>query len=404
MSDLWLENALEANTFLNALFNNLNSAVFVVDQEARVSQVNQVFENIFAKSEAEVEGELCGNAIGCIFPLSAGQDCGTLKECETCLIRNAIVKALTEKISSSGQLISRSFIISGEVIDKHLLIAVKYISFNQRDMVVIIVDDITETENHKQLIEERQRLIAKDLEAAAGIQRSLLPQAPPEHDTFRCAWKYEPCTSVGGDIFNLTKLENGKLFAYMVDVSGHGVQAALITVSITQRIQQYLQNHQDNFSPLNLLKTLNWEYPMERFDAYFTMTSLLLDDERQELTYASAGHPAPVLLHADGSLSRLHEGAAPIGMGGIVPFTEVSVPFEPGDMVLCYTDGINEFTNPADEMFGFERLHETVKKLHGSDPERLIEEVYQEVITFSQGREAEDDVTLLAIKSVAPDK
>ncbi|MBN2807867.1 MAG: PAS domain S-box protein, partial [Deltaproteobacteria bacterium] len=188
MSDLWLENALEANTFLNALFNNLNSAVFVVDHEARVNQVNRAFEKIFAKSEAEVEGQLCGNAIGCIFPLTAGQNCGTLKECETCLIRGAIVKALTEKVSSSGQLISRSFIISGETIYKHLLFSAKYISFQGRDMVVIIVDDITETENHKQLIEERQRLIEKDLQAAAGIQRSLLPKAGPEHKSFDFAW------------------------------------------------------------------------------------------------------------------------------------------------------------------------------------------------------------------------
>lgn len=398
MSDLWLENALEANTFLNALFNNLNSAVFVVDQEARVRQVNQAFEKIFAKREDEVEGELCGNAIGCIFPLAAGKDCGTLEECKTCLIRGAIVKALTEKISSSGQLISRSFIISGETINKHLLIAVKYISFNQRDMVVIIVDDITETENRKQLIEERQRLIEKDLEAAAGIQRSLLPQNPPDHNTFNFAWKYEPCTSVGGDIFNLVELEDGKLFTYMVDVSGHGVPAALVTVSITQHIQQYMRTHQDSFSLSDLLKTLDEEYPIERFDAYFTMTSILLDNNKHELTYASAGHPAPILIHTDGSFTPLTEGAAPIGMGGIVPFTEKSVPFSSGDMVLCYTDGINEFVNPEDEIFGFERLYEATKGSHASAPEELIEAVYQKVISFSEGRKAEDDITMLAIK------
>ena len=399
MSDLWLENTLEANTFLNALFNNLNSAVFVVDKEARVSQVNQVFEKIFAKSEAEVEGQLCGNAIGCIFPLTAGQDCGTLKECESCRIRGAIVNALTEKTSSEGELISRSFIISGEAIAKHLLFSVKYISFNQRDMVIIIVDDITETENHKQMIEERQRLIEKDLEAAAGIQHSLLPQSCPEHETFTFAWKYEPCISVGGDIFNLIEHENGNIIIYMVDVSGHGVQAALVTVSVTQRIQQYIQTHQDNFSPKNLLKTLSWEYPMDRFDAYFTMTCLLLDGAKQQLTYASAGHPAPLLLHKDGTLSLLAEGAAPIGMGRIVPFCEATIPFKAGDMALCYTDGINEFVNFQDEMFGFERLHQAAKKMHASEPTELIETIYRQVIGFSGGRKAEDDITMLAVKA-----
>ena len=137
---------------------------------------------------------------------------------------------------------------------------------------------------------------------------------------------------------------------------------------------------------------------MDRFDAYFTMTCFLLDGNKKQLTYASAGHPAPLLLHTDGSLTPLTEGAAPIGMGGIVPFTQKSVPFRAGETVLCYTDGINEFANHTDEIFGFERLHEVAKGLHDSAPAELIEALYQEVISFSEGREAEDDVTMLAIK------
>lgn len=400
MSEIWLENAIEANTFLNTLFDHLNSAVFVVDHEARVRQVNQVFEKIFAKSEAEIEGQLCGNAIGCIFPLTAGKDCGTLEECKSCLIRSAIVKALTEKISSAGQLISRSFIISGETINKHLLISVKYISFNQKDMVIIIVDDITEAETRKRLIEERRLLIEKDLEAAAGIQRSLLPKSCPDHKAFTFAWKYEPCISVGGDILNLIILDKGKVVAYMVDVSGHGVPAALVTVSITQRIQQYIHKHEDNFSPSKLLEILDREYPMDRFDAYFTMTCLLLDSDRKQITYASAGHPAPILLHTDGSLTLMDKGAAPIGMGGFVPFTEETISFKNGDTVFCHTDGINEFVNPKDEMFGFDRLQTIIKKQQGSEPAALIEEIYKQVMIFGEGLEAEDDITMLAIQAI----
>ena len=267
-------------------------------------------------------------------------------------------------------------------------------------MVVIIVDDITEAENRKQLVEERQRMIEKDLEAAAGIQHSLLPQSCPDHKSYIFAWKYKPCISVGGDIFNLIELEDKKVIAYMIDVSGHGVQAALVTVSLTQRIQQHIHNHQDNFSPCNLFKLLNWEYPTERFDAYFTMTCLLLDDDKKQLTYASAGHPPPLLLHTNGSLSKLAEGAAPIGMGEIVPFTEKTVPFKTGDMVLCHTDGINEFTNHKNEMFGFDRLHTAIRKQHGSGPAELIEAIYRQVIGFGGGMKAEDDITILTIQAL----
>ncbi|MBN2808817.1 MAG: serine/threonine-protein phosphatase, partial [Deltaproteobacteria bacterium] len=239
----------------------------------------------------------------------------------------------------------------------------------------------------------------KDLQAAAGIQRSLLPKAGPEHKSFDFAWRYEPCVSVGGDIFNWLELNDGKIIAYLVDVSGHGVPAALVTVSVTQRIQQYISTHQNNFSPCSLLKTLNWEYPMERFDAYFTMTCTLFNHEQQKLTYASAGHPPPLLRQKNGSLIPLKEGAAPIGMGGIVPFTETTVTFAPGDLLFCYTDGLNEFANPEDEIFGFRRLQEALEKLHDATPQKLVDELYRELLAFGKGRQAEDDITMLAIKA-----
>ncbi|MBW1646399.1 MAG: SpoIIE family protein phosphatase, partial [Deltaproteobacteria bacterium] len=313
MSELRIENALEANSFLNILFDNLNSAIFIVDQEARVRQVNQVFEKIFARSEPEVAGELCGNAIGCIFPLSSGRDCGTLKECRSCLIRGAIVKALNEKVATNGQLLSRSFIIAGETIRKHLLISVKYISYNQREMVVIIVDDITDQENHKRLLEERRRMLEKDLEAAAGIQYSLLPAAAPGGRDFSCAWHFKPCESIGGDIFNLIDGERRRLIGYLVDVSGHGVPAALVTVSLTQFIRHYLGriSPAEEFSPRQLLEQLDREYPYERFKAYFTMVCFLLDGENQRLVMANAGHPYPILLGQaqDRNLRQIEESA-----------------------------------------------------------------------------------------------
>jgi len=397
MSELWLKSALEANTFLNALFDNLNSGIFIVDQEARVSQVNRVFEKIFAKTEEEVEGQLCGNAIGCIFPTVAGKDCGTLDECKTCRIRGAIVKALTEKVSTDGELISRSFIILGNVVPKHLLFSVKYITFNGKDMVVIIVDDVTEKETRKQLLEKRQRMLEKDLEAAAGIQSSLLPRKSPKQRHFSFAWRYEPCGSVGGDIFNLVPLDEDRIIVYMVDVSGHGVPAALVTVSITQFIQHYVRRQRGEFSPRRLLRQLDREYPYERFNAYFTMLCLLLDGRKQSLIYANAGHPVPVRIGNDGALQQLEAGAAPVGMN-LLPFTEERIVFAPGDLLFCHTDGVNEFRNPEGTSFGCERLYRIVRQAAESSAQQVVDEVYRELADFGRHREADDDITMLALK------
>jgi sigma-B regulation protein RsbU (phosphoserine phosphatase) len=402
MSELWLKNALEANTFLNTLFDNLNSGIFIVDQEARVRQVNRVFEKLFAKSEEEVEGQLCGNAIGCIFPTIAGVDCGTLAECESCRIRGAIVKALSEKVSTDGELISRSFIILGKIVPKHLLFSVKYITFNGKDMVVIIVDDITETETRKQLLKKRQRMLEKDLEAAVEIQRSLLPREVPKQRHFSFAWKYEPCGSVGGDIFNLVPLDEDRIIVYMVDVSGHGVPAALVTVSITQFIQHYISRQRGEFSPRRLLRQLDLEYPYERFNAYFTMICLLLDGRRQNLVYANAGHPVPVKVDSNGNLRQLEAGAAPVGMS-LLPFSEEQLAFEPGDLLFCHTDGINEYRNQDGENFGYERLYRTTRQKAAASPPEVVDEIYRVLTDFSDNREADDDITMLALK-MCPDR
>ncbi len=397
MSELWLKNALEANTFLNTLFDNLNSGIFIVDQEARVSQVNRVFEKIFARSEEEVEGQLCGNAIGCIFPTLAGKDCGTLDECKTCRIRGAIVKALTEKVSTDGELISRSFIILGKAVPKHLLFSVRYITYNGKDMVVIIVDDVTEKETRRRLLEKRQRMLERDLEAAAGIQHSLLPRENPEQKHFSFAWRYEPCDSVGGDIFNLVPLDDDRIIVYMVDVSGHGVPAALVTVSITQFIQHYISRQRGEFSPRHLLRQLDREYPYERFNAYFTMVCMLLDGRKRSLVYANAGHPVPVKLGNDGDLRQLEEGAAPVGMS-LLPFTEERIVFEPGDMLFCHTDGVSEFRNPEGENFGCQRLYQIIGQAAEASPQEVVDKVCRELAAFGREQAADDDITILAFK------
>jgi sigma-B regulation protein RsbU (phosphoserine phosphatase) len=177
---------------------------------------------------------------------------------------------------------------------------------------------------NKELLRKQKRL-DEDLEAAAGIQQSLLPQESPDMKNVAVAWRFMPCESIGGDIFNVVQLDETHLAIYMLDVSGHGVPSALVTVSVSQMLQTHRglllkksikpPPYYEIRSPAEVLNLLDQEYPIERFNKYFTISYLILDLKEGLIRYSNAAHPSPILLHMDGTLELLAEGGTIIGMG-----------------------------------------------------------------------------------------
>lgn len=258
---------------------------------------------------------------------------------------------------------------------------------------------------------EKQRKLDEDLQAAAGIQQSLLPQKlekRPKIEALDIAWKFKPCETIGGDIFNVIRLDEDHLGFYMIDVSGHGVPPALVTFSISQTLQPHmgytirrrpgLSPDYDIVSPGDVLKALDSEYPWERFEKFLTIIYLIVDVRNGRLIYSNAAHPPPLLLRADGSFELLEKGGTIIGMDGILPFEEEEKPFSPGDKILLYTDGVFEFTDDKGELFGEERFHSLVRNLKGLTIEKVLDEIVLSIENFAQGAKFQDDVSLMGIE------
>ncbi|MBW1784321.1 MAG: response regulator, partial [Deltaproteobacteria bacterium] len=180
-------------------------------------------------------------------------------------------------------------------------------------------------EANEELVRRQERL-DEDLEAAAGIQRSLLPEKPPDMENMAVAWRFMPCERIGGDIFNVVRLDETHWGIYMLDVSGHGVPSALVTVSASQMLHPHKglllkktikpPPYYQILSPAEVLNLLDREYPIERFNKYFTITYLIVDVKARRISYSNAAHPAPILLRKDGTLELLDKGGTIIGMGG----------------------------------------------------------------------------------------
>lgn len=266
---------------------------------------------------------------------------------------------------------------------------------------------------HDTLIETRAELQAS-FESAAYIQRSLLPQRPPEVQHFQFSWHFLPCDhqSVGGDLFNVMQLDEHHLAAYVLDVSGHGFPAAMVTVSISQSLSpktgQVVKQGIDDApyyrisTPGEVLGYLNNEYPLERFEKFFTMCYAVFDMRTGLVRYSNAGHPLPVLIRREGSVVSLTERGTIIGLLDS-PYPEGEILLRPGDRLFFYTDGIIEYQNGEGEFFGEERLYNQLSESIEHPLNNACSEIIDALTDFADGLTTlQDDITLLGVEFCGP--
>jgi len=258
-------------------------------------------------------------------------------------------------------------------------------------------------------LRDKQRRLDDDLKAAAGIQKTLLPHKLPQMEDMEFSWKFFPCETIGGDIFNVSGLDEDTLSLYMVDVSGHGVPSALVTVSVSQSLQPHgsgiVRRKIDQppyfriTAPREVLKALDEEYPIERFGKYFTIVYLIIDRAKGRFVYSAAGHPPPVMLHRDGSCEILEKGGPIIGLGGDEnPFEEEEKVLVPGDKLVLYTDGVVEYEDREGAFFGSERLFGLLERVKDEPIGVILDRVFEDLVAFGGDARLHDDVTLLGFE------
>ncbi|CAN5214583.1 hypothetical protein BH09SUM1_BH09SUM1_08310 [soil metagenome] len=258
-----------------------------------------------------------------------------------------------------------------------------------------------------QLAEAHGR-IKEDLRLAARIQQSRLPRHKPATKDVEFAWLFDSCDEVAGDMFNYVQLNEHLIGIYILDVSGHGVPAALLSMSLSRSLTAavdgsgaLLRQGPDGpeiIPPAEVAEIMNRRYPMNLdINQYFTFLYGILDLRTMKFTFTRAGHPAPVFVTL-GSPHAIEEGCGPaIGIIPEMKYEEVSVQLTPGDEVLFYTDGVDEAANGTGEEFGLERILQTLEA-----PEKHVEgdvkKLREAVRNFSEGRGQSDDITILAFR------
>lgn len=248
---------------------------------------------------------------------------------------------------------------------------------------------------------EKQRILDEDLRAAAFIQERFLPRKKPDLPTLEVYWKFKPSEYVGGDIFNIFKLDDKNTIFFVTDISGHGVASALLAISVHQSLQPgsgLLYRDGKIAPPEYVLENLDNNFPIERFDKHFTIFYGIINCEEKTLTYGSAGHSPQLMLRGDGSLESFNSGGTVIGLGGMVPFESSTTEFNSGDKLLCYTDGVIEYEDDNERQYSLGRLREFCCNHNENAPETLVEGIYNDIKSFGGASFGQDDITMLCME------
>jgi phosphoserine phosphatase RsbU/P len=259
-----------------------------------------------------------------------------------------------------------------------------------------------------QQLQSSHKLLEDDLKAAAWMQQRLLPPPALEANGLRCHWRFEPSGYVAGDIFNFFAMDEREVGFYLLDVSGHGVPAAMLSVTLSMiltpdaargsplmRLNRATQLS-EILSPGDAIRELNRRF-QTKDDRYFTMIYGLFETSSSILRVAQAGHPGPVLIGKNCQPEILGTGGMPVGLWNEIDFDCFEVPVRAGDRLLLYSDGVTECINRQGEAFGEQRL---LAYLAGADQslDKLLEGLLEEIRNWRDGVESKDDVSLLAIE------
>ena len=239
--------------------------------------------------------------------------------------------------------------------------------------------------------------LRQELDIAAKMQQAILPRHWPSHRDFSLWGAMRSAKEVGGDFYDHFQLEGGKIGMVVADVSGKGVPAALF--GMVSKTLLRATATQDAIAPGSVIASVNDVLCQDNESCMFvTVFYAVLDPGRGQLSYVNAGHPPPLLVHADGRTEFLPlTGGIALGVADDMLFEQQSIQLEPGDCLVIYTDGVTEAFNPDNEEFTEARLQPLFGEHAASDVQDAVHHVIRAVDRFAAGAPQSDDITCVAL-------
>jgi len=276
-----------------------------------------------------------------------------------------------------------------------------------------VQSDITARREAEEALKSANKKMAEDLNSAAQVQRAFLPHVLPKIENIEFAWHFKPCEQLAGDILNIIKLDEKHIAVYLLDVSGHGVSAALLAVAVSKLLSpvsdtSILFLNKENsenrvIAPPNIVaERLNSYFQFESNSSrFFTMIFGILNVEKNSFNYVSAGHPPPILISAKAEPVMLYDEQYPVGIVDKPQYTQRTIKLKEGDSLVIYTDGLTDAFNETGDTFGVERLMNQLKSMPEDSIGKLLSATIKTLEQWCGEEKNKDDISILGFQRLA---
>lgn len=255
-------------------------------------------------------------------------------------------------------------------------------------------------------LRQQEAILQSDLVKAQRAQRQFLPAAFPRFEGLDVFGYYAPCELLGGDFFGYIPLKDGRVALYLADVAGHGVSAAMFTITLHELIRANVRGRSNEAlfdAPERVLALMNDALVVEKFDSSIlaTMVFAVFEPGTGRVRVASAGHAPPLVVTADGQCTPVPVSGPVLGAKLTEPFRQAEVTLGPGDFMLLYSDGVTEARNAGGGDFTSDRLCQTLAPLRerpAADIGRALEDAVRRHL---DGLVPNDDMTFVVASRTA---
>jgi sigma-B regulation protein RsbU (phosphoserine phosphatase) len=259
-------------------------------------------------------------------------------------------------------------------------------------------------------LETSNARMRRDLEAAAKVQATCLPKSLPAVPGLNFAWAFHPCESLAGDFLNVCPLDDDHVGLYVLDVSGHGVAAALLAVTLSRVLSPAADPDslllrgkgapgEGVVAPAEVADRLAHKFPWdETTEQFFTIVYGVLNVRTRQFRYVSAGHPGVAYLRRGSRPEILRASGFPVGLGA--GYEEQTLVLGPGDRLYLYSDGVTEAMSPDGEQFGGGRLLQTLERDRPRPLRESISLLLEGLRRWCGDVPFRDDISVLAVEAV----
>lgn len=237
-------------------------------------------------------------------------------------------------------------------------------------------------------------LVRDEIQIARQLQRDLLPKVSPELPGYAFAHSSRTANDIGGDYYQFHRLSDGRLAIVVADASGHGMAAGLLMAIANATLHIAFELDPSPVAVATLLHRALWRTGDRR--SFLTLFYGLLEPVSGEVEYVCAGHPFPLLRHADGTIEEPALGSFPLGMRETLHPATGRLRLAPGELLLLFSDGLFEAVDQSGQAFGFDRLRAALQS--GGDVRRTHASVLAAFERHVADEPLADDLTLVAVE------